>query len=95
MMSNRSIESQRGPFEVTREDDLEMAARDGADLRADVYRPAAPGPLPVLLRRTPYGKRLNDLAADFRWSFNHLMSDRAAAACPGSPCNISGGMDLR
>lgn len=65
MMSNKSIESQRGPFEVTREDDLAMAARDGTVLRADVYRPAASGPLPVLLRRTPYGKRLNDLAADF------------------------------
>ena len=65
MMSNKSIESQRGPFEVTREDDLAMAARDGTVLRADVYRPAASGPRPVLLRRTPYGKRLNDLAADF------------------------------
>lgn len=64
-MSNQSIESQRGPFEVTREDDLAMTTRDGTVLRADVYRPAASGPLPVLLRRTPYGKRLNDLAADF------------------------------
>ena len=64
-MSSKSIESQRGPFEVTREDDLAMAARDATVLRADVYRPAASGPFPVLLRRTPYGKRLNDLAADF------------------------------
>ncbi|WP_255345574.1 CocE/NonD family hydrolase [Streptomyces chartreusis] len=30
--------------------------RDGAVLRADVYRPAAGGPYPVLLARLPYGK---------------------------------------
>src|SRR5439155_1236705 len=33
-------------------------------LAADVYRPEGDGPFPVLLRRTPYGKQLNDLAAD-------------------------------
>ena len=59
------IEDQRGPFDVVREDDLVMSTRDGIALRADVYRPDAPGPHPVLLRRTPYGKRLHDLAADF------------------------------
>ena len=32
--------------------------RDGVELLADVYRPdAAAGPYPVLLQRTPYGKR--------------------------------------
>lgn len=65
MVSGDSLESQRGPFEVVREDDLAMTTRDGVVLRADVYRPTAPGPYPVLVRRTPYGKRLNDLAADF------------------------------
>jgi len=30
--------------------------RDGVTLRANVYRPAAPGPWPTLLNRTPYGK---------------------------------------
>lgn len=65
MVSGDSLESQRGPFEVVREDDLAMTTRDGVMLRADVYRPTAPGPYPVLVRRTPYGKRLNDLAADF------------------------------
>jgi uncharacterized protein len=31
--------------------------RDGIVLRADVYRPSAPGKYPVLLQRTPYSKR--------------------------------------
>lgn len=35
---------------------LEMQARDGTVLRADVYRPDADGRFPVLLLRTPYGK---------------------------------------
>jgi len=30
--------------------------RDGVVLRADVYRPGGPGPFPVLVYRTPYGK---------------------------------------
>ncbi len=64
-LSSESMESQRGPFEVVRDDDLAMTTRDGVILRADVYRPEALGPCPVLVRRTPYGKRSNDLAADF------------------------------
>jgi len=46
-----------GAFRVVAEYDLEMTARDGTVLRADVYRPDAPGRFPVLLLRTPYGKR--------------------------------------
>jgi putative CocE/NonD family hydrolase len=42
-----------------------MRARDGVVLRSDVYRPQGDGPFPVLLRRTPYGNRLNDLAEEF------------------------------
>jgi uncharacterized protein len=38
------------------ERDVETPMRDGTLLRADVYRPADAGPLPVLLQRTPYGK---------------------------------------
>jgi putative CocE/NonD family hydrolase len=45
------------------EGDVRMSTRDGVALAADVYRPDAPGPFPVLVRRTPYGKRQNDLAA--------------------------------
>jgi predicted acyl esterase len=37
--------------------------RDGTVLRADVYRPMGEGPWPVLLVRTPYGKRDPDVLA--------------------------------
>ncbi|MGU3292889.1 CocE/NonD family hydrolase [Williamsia sp. M5A3_1d] len=42
-----------------------MTTRDGVVLRADVYRPETSGDHPILVRRTPYGKRVNDLADDF------------------------------
>src|SRR5438034_4753023 len=38
------------------ERDLMVPARDGVVLATDVYRPAEPGPFPVLLERTPYDK---------------------------------------
>lgn len=41
---------------VVVEKNLEAKMRDGVILRADVYRPAAPGKYPVLLQRTPYSK---------------------------------------
>ena len=34
--------------------DVMVPMRDGTRLRTDVYRPAGPGPFPVLLIRTPY-----------------------------------------
>src|SRR5690606_37876943 len=58
-------EEQGGPFDVVREDGVPMTTRDGVVLRADVYRPSADGAFPALVRRTPYGKRENDLAAEF------------------------------
>jgi hypothetical protein len=42
--------------EIVVERDLMVRARDGAMLATDVYRPAGPGPFPVLLERTPYDK---------------------------------------
>jgi uncharacterized protein len=39
------------------ERDVPVAMRDGVILRADVLRPAGHGPFPVLVYRTPYGKR--------------------------------------
>jgi uncharacterized protein len=39
------------------ERDVAVAMRDGVVLRADVLRPAGPGPFPVLVYRTPYGKQ--------------------------------------
>jgi putative CocE/NonD family hydrolase len=46
-----------GAQEVER--DVAVPMRDGVVLRADVYRPAGegPGPFPVLVLRTPYGKQ--------------------------------------
>jgi putative CocE/NonD family hydrolase len=38
------------------EPDVPVVMRDGATLRGDVYAPAAGGPYPCVLYRTPYGK---------------------------------------
>ena len=43
-------------YKVLVERDQAMRTRDGVALRADVYRPDAPGRFPVLLLRTPYDK---------------------------------------
>ena len=43
---------------VTLDTDIAVPMRDGTVLRADVYRPAATGPFPVLLQRTPYNKSI-------------------------------------
>jgi uncharacterized protein len=42
--------------QVLAEHNTPAPMRDGTTLRADVYRPAAGGPFPVLLIRTPYGE---------------------------------------
>jgi uncharacterized protein len=64
----------RSPItELTITRDVPARMRDGTVLRADVYRPAAPGPWPTLLARTPYGKQLPGASA---W----LNPVRAAAA---------------
>lgn len=42
--------------QVTVETDAGCRLRDGVVLRANIYRPAEPGPHPVLLCRTPYDK---------------------------------------
>jgi putative CocE/NonD family hydrolase len=36
--------------------DVAVPMRDGCVLRADVYRPTGPGPWPVIVARTPYGR---------------------------------------
>src|SRR5581483_2899911 len=38
------------------ESDVAVPMRDGTILRADVCRPDGPGPFPVLVLRTPYGR---------------------------------------
>lgn len=44
-------------YAVTVEHGVAVTMRDGTVLRADIYRPVAPGRFPVLLTRTPYDKR--------------------------------------
>jgi putative CocE/NonD family hydrolase len=43
-------------YAVVFERDVAVSMRDGVKLRADIYRPEAPGKFPVLLQRTPYNK---------------------------------------
>jgi len=45
-----------GVRRVIVERDVPARMRDGTVLRANVFRPDGPGPFPVLLTRTPYGK---------------------------------------
>jgi putative CocE/NonD family hydrolase len=48
---------------VVLEKNVGTRMRDGVTLRADVYRPDAPGRYPVLLQRTPYSKSSGEQAA--------------------------------
>lgn len=59
------LATMRGPYDVTREWDVTMRTRDGKTLYADIYRPIGATAAPTLVRRTPYGKHLNDLAEEF------------------------------
>ena len=46
----------RGSCAVDKQADVAATMRDGTVLRADVYRPSSPSPVPVILMRTQYGK---------------------------------------
>lgn len=48
--------ARRGPCEVAEQRDVPATMRDGTVLRADIYRPHADDPVPVILMRTQYGK---------------------------------------
>ena len=54
----------RPQYHVLVEKDVPMQTRDGVTLRADVYRPDAPGRFPVLLSRLPYNKNLRPRPGD-------------------------------
>src|ERR1700722_13512503 len=43
-------------YQVTIDFNQRVAMRDGVELSADIYRPAAPGRFPVIMARTPYNK---------------------------------------
>lgn len=60
---------------ITVEKNVAVPLRDGIKLRADVYRPAAPGRYPVLLQRTPYNKEL--------WPITAMTLDPIRAAAAG------------
>ena len=65
-----------GPYQVVVWEDVLVPTRDGVRLAADVYRPTQDGtpvadPLPVLLERTPYGKRDPERAARARFFTSH------------------------
>ena len=57
--SARSATETASAYPVRVERDVPAAMRDGTVLSADIYRPAALGPFPVLLCRTPYDKLRN------------------------------------
>jgi uncharacterized protein len=52
-----SVGLQAAEYQVKVENDVSAKMRDGVVLKADIYRPEAKGPFPVLLARTPYGKQ--------------------------------------
>ena len=45
-----------GQLEIKVMTGVPISMRDGTILRADVYRPEAPGKYPVVLERTPYDR---------------------------------------
>jgi len=56
-------------YNVKVETNVAMKTRDGITLRADIYRPDAPGKFPVVLQRTPYDKR-NDVSTGLKFAAN-------------------------
>jgi len=58
--------SEERAYDVVVEKNVEATMRDGVVLRADVYRPDAPGRFPAILRRTPYSKNVEGMNARLR-----------------------------
>ena len=59
-------------YDVVREADVMMPMRDGVSMATDIYLPAvggirAEGKFPVIVERTPYGKRLPKLVANGKY----------------------------
>ncbi len=48
--------SEPEPHKLRPRETVSMRTRDGVRLDADLYRPDADGPFPVLLMRQPYGR---------------------------------------
>jgi putative CocE/NonD family hydrolase len=60
-------------LDVAPPETVPMRTRDGVRLDADIYRPLADGPFPVLLMRQPYGRRIASTVvyAHPRWYASH------------------------
>lgn len=50
-------------FEMIEEHNVALPTRSGVTLLADVYRPSAPGPFPVLLSSSPYPRQIQNSGA--------------------------------
>ena len=50
-------------YEMTQDEDVAVPVRDGINLLADVYRPAAPGRFPVLIAASPYPRQIQNSGA--------------------------------
>jgi len=73
-------------FEVTVEREVSVPMRDGLALATDLYRPQGEGRFPVVLVRTPYDKKMNELQARFfaRRGYVYAVQDcRGRFASPG------------
>ena len=73
-------------YEVLVEHDVQVPMRDGLKLATDIYRPKANGQFPVILVRTPYEKKMNEIQANFfaRRGYVYAVQDcRGRFASPG------------
>ena len=66
---------ERGALGVLMEEDVPVSMRDGVVLRANVFRPDAPGRFPGLLTRTPYGKGTGGMARYVRAGYVVVTQD--------------------
>ncbi|MGH9432989.1 MAG: CocE/NonD family hydrolase, partial [Terriglobia bacterium] len=66
LLALASVPAQGAPsYRVSLIQNVPVKMRDGVILRADIYRPDAPGKFPVLLERTPYNKA-NEVVTAFK-----------------------------
>jgi hypothetical protein len=64
-----------GEYKVRVERNVAAAMRDGVVLKADIYRPDAPGAFPVMVGRTPYGKARGDSSGTARRGYIVVVQD--------------------
>ncbi len=64
----------KGPHKILLEHDIDIPMRDGATLKANVFRPEVPGRYPVVMTLGPYGKDLH-FSGHRLESWNTLVND--------------------